>query len=63
MKDKVGILFYEVGNLKSIANALSILNIDFKLIENSREKLKILKLFFLVLVPILKRKNQLKKRV
>ena len=37
MKDKVGILFYEVGNLKSIANALSILNIDFKLIENSRE--------------------------
>ena len=54
MKDKVGIL-YEVGNLKSIANALSILNIDFKLIENSRE-IKILKIILPVLVPILRRK-------
>ena len=44
MKNSVGVLFYEVGNLKSIANALRILDINFELIENSREVKKFKKI-------------------
>lgn len=37
MKNKVGILFYEVGNLKSVANALNKIGYEFEYINNVKE--------------------------
>ena len=37
MKNKVGILFYEVGNLKSVANALNKVGYEFEYINNVNE--------------------------
>ena len=37
MKNKVGILFYEVGNLKSVANALNKVGYEFQYINNVNE--------------------------
>ena len=37
MKNKVGILFYEVGNLKSVANAINKVGYEFEYINNVNE--------------------------
>ena len=37
MKNKVGILFYEVGNLKSVANALNKIGYEFQYINKVNE--------------------------
>ena len=61
MKNKVGILFYEVGNLKSVANAINKVGYEFEYINNVNEIKNFKKIILPGVGSFVEAKEQLKK--
>ena len=63
MKNKVGILFYEVGNLKSVANALNKVGYEFEYINNVNEIKNFKKIILPGVGSFVEAKRAIKKKV